>query len=164
MTDRFAQIVAKLANKVPADIPLLFHFCYGDANHKHAIEPTDMGDMVAMANALFAHISRRVNLIHMPVPRDRNDDAYFTPMARLQKPVETALVLGSRALYGRSGGNAGAHRHRITFRTSFLRRHRVRLRAPRSGDDTGAPRRASGRIELSRLAIRRSGASREGAA
>lgn len=94
MTDRFAQIVAKLANKVPADVPLLFHFCYGDANHKHAIEPTDMGDMVAMANALFAHISRRVNLIHMPVPRDRNDDAYFAPLAKLRKPADTELVLG----------------------------------------------------------------------
>jgi hypothetical protein len=94
MTDRFAAIVAMLANKVPADIPLLFHFCYGDANHKHAIEPTDMGDMVAMANALFAHIARRVNLVHMPVPRDRNDEAYFAPMARLQKPEDTELVLG----------------------------------------------------------------------
>ncbi len=94
MTDRFAQIVAKLANKVPADIPLLFHFCYGDANHKHAIEPTDMGDMVAMANALFAHITRRVNLIHMPVPRDRNDDAYFAPLVKLRKPADTELVLG----------------------------------------------------------------------
>ena len=94
MTDRFAAIVATLANKVPADIPLLFHFCYGDANHKHAIEPTDMGDMVAMANALFEKIVRPVNLIHMPVPRDRSDDAYFAPLSRLQKPVGTELVLG----------------------------------------------------------------------
>ena len=24
----------------------MFHFCYGDSNHKHVVEPTDMGDMV----------------------------------------------------------------------------------------------------------------------
>ncbi len=94
MTDRFASIVAVLASKAPASIPLLFHFCYGDANHKHAIEPTDMGDMVALANALFAHITRRVDLIHMPVPRDRKDDAYFAPLARLRQPADTELVLG----------------------------------------------------------------------
>ncbi|MFN3891785.1 MAG: hypothetical protein ACK4MV_15420 [Beijerinckiaceae bacterium] len=94
MTERFAGIVARLADRVQADIPLLFHFCYGDANHKHAIEPTDMGDMVAMANALFARISRKVNLVHMPVPRDRSDEAYFKPLLQLRKPPETELVLG----------------------------------------------------------------------
>ena len=32
----------------------LFHFCYGDAGHKHVVEPTDMGDMVEFANRLTA--------------------------------------------------------------------------------------------------------------
>lgn len=94
MLDRFSAIIADLSNPVPPDIPLLFHFCYGDANHKHAIEPTDMGDMVDMANALTSKIRRPINLIHMPVPRDRDDDRYFTPLKRLQLGQNTRLILG----------------------------------------------------------------------
>ena len=77
MVASFARILTGLANHVPADIELLFHFCYGDSNHKHVVEPTDMGDMVDVANRLCADIGRTIQLIHMPVPRDRDDDAYF---------------------------------------------------------------------------------------
>lgn len=94
MLSRFAAILADLAAHVPADIELLFHFCYGDANHKHAVEPIDMGDMVAMANRLSADIKRPIALIHMPVPRDRSDDAYFAPLAGLKLHPETELSLG----------------------------------------------------------------------
>ena len=94
MVDRFTTIMADLSDPIPADIPLLFHFCYGDANHKHAIEPTDMSDMVNMANALATKIHRPINLIHMPVPRDRSDDAYFTPLRDLDLKPETKLCLG----------------------------------------------------------------------
>ena len=94
MLNRFSTIIADLANPVPADVPLLFHFCYGDANHKHAVEPTDMGDMVDLANCLAEKIDRPINLIHMPVPRDRTDGAYFAALGRLRRRPETRLVLG----------------------------------------------------------------------
>lgn len=94
MLARFAGILADLASHVPADIELMFHFCYGDANHKHAVEPIDMRDMVAMANRLSGDIKRPVALIHMPVPRDRSDDAYFAPLAGLKLHPETELSLG----------------------------------------------------------------------
>jgi hypothetical protein len=94
MLTRFAGILGDLAAHVPADIELMFHFCYGDANHKHAVEPIDMGDMVAMANRLSADINRPIALIHMPVPRDRMDDGYFAPLAGLKLHPETELSLG----------------------------------------------------------------------
>lgn len=94
MVETFSSIIADLANKVPADVPLLFHFCYGDANHKHAIEPTDMNDMVLIANALMEKIKRRIDLIHMPVPRDRSDEAYFKPLNMLTLKSDTDLYLG----------------------------------------------------------------------
>lgn len=94
MLARFSAILTDLAAHVPADIELLFHFCYGDSNHKHVIEPADMGDMVDVANRLSADIARSIALIHMPVPRDRTDDAYFAPLARLQLKPETELCLG----------------------------------------------------------------------
>jgi methionine synthase II (cobalamin-independent) len=94
MQDKFAAILATLANRVPADIELLFHLCYGDSNHRHVVEPVDMGDMVEMAMRLNTLVKRRINLIHMPVPRDRSDDAYFAPLARLKLQPETQFALG----------------------------------------------------------------------
>ena len=94
MLARFSAILADLAEHVPADIELLFHFCYGDSNHKHVVEPRDMADMVDVANRLSADIARPIQLIHMPVPRDRSDDEYFAPLARLKLRPETELCLG----------------------------------------------------------------------
>jgi hypothetical protein len=94
MFDTFSRILIDLGNHVPKDIELLYHFCYGDAGHRHVVEPTDMGDMVELANRLSAGIARTIELIHMPVPRDRSDDAYFEPPKKLKLRPETELCLG----------------------------------------------------------------------
>ena len=94
MLKSFSTILTDLADRVPPDVELLFHFCYGDSNHRHVVEPTDMGDMVDLANRLCADIKRGVYLIHMPVPRNRSDDSYFEPLARLRLNPETELSLG----------------------------------------------------------------------
>ena len=107
MLASFSRIMTDLANHVPADIELLFHFCYGDSNHNHVVEPTDMRDMVDVANGLSADISRPIQLIHMPVPRDRNDDAYFAPLSELRLKPETELSLG---LVHYTDGVAGTRR------------------------------------------------------
>lgn len=94
MQERFAAILAALGNRVPADIPLFFHFCYGDSNHRHVVEPVDMGDMVDMTARLEVAMKRPINLVHMPVPRNRADEAYFEPLAKLRLRPETRLALG----------------------------------------------------------------------
>ena len=94
MQQRFADILVDLAGHVPAGVDLLFHFCYGDAGHKHVVEPVDMGDMVELANELARRVPRPIQMIHMPVPRDRSDEAYFAPLRRLALGPETLLVLG----------------------------------------------------------------------
>jgi hypothetical protein len=93
MQDRFADILIALGNHVPDDIDLLYHLCYGDSGHKHVVEPTDMADMVEFANRVSRQIKRSIQLIHMPVPRSRADDAYFAPLRRLALRPET-LCLG----------------------------------------------------------------------
>ena len=73
----------------------MFHFCYGDSNHKHVVEPTDMGDMVDVANRLSADIKRTIELIHMPVPRDRKRRRLFCAARTACKlKPETELCLG----------------------------------------------------------------------
>lgn len=94
MLEKFSGVIADLGNRVPADIDLLVHLCYGDNNHKHSVEPIDMGDMVEFTRRLIAKLKRPMQLIHMPVPRDRSDDAYFAPLRDLELPEETELCLG----------------------------------------------------------------------
>jgi hypothetical protein len=94
MQATFSRIVVHLAEHVPADIDLLFHFCYGDAGHRHVVEPTDMGDMVDYANRLAGQLKRPIAQIHMPVPRDRSDAGYFAPLRRLKLDPKTRLCLG----------------------------------------------------------------------
>ena len=94
MQDKFSRILIDLGSHVPGDVALMFHFCYGDSNHRHVVEPTDMADMVELANRLTRGIARPIALIHMPVPRDRSDDAYFAPLKALKLRPQTELSLG----------------------------------------------------------------------
>jgi hypothetical protein len=91
----FTEILARLGNRVPADVDLLYHFCYGDNNHRHSVEP--------------------INLIHMPVPRERGDDAYFAPLKDLKRAPQTQIALG---LVHLTGGLEG-----IKQRMATARRH-----------------------------------------
>ena len=116
MQENFSAIVVRLAERVPAAVDLLFHFCYGDAGHRHVVEPTDMADMVDYANRLSAQLRRPITQIHMPVPRDRSDDAYFKPLANLKLPPQSRLCLG---LVHYTDGVAGT-RARIAAAEKFL--------------------------------------------
>jgi hypothetical protein len=92
--ETFSNILIDLGNHVPANIDLLYHLCYGDSGHRHVVEPTDMADMVEFANRLSRQIARTIQLIHLPVPRNRVDDAYFEPLKSLALRPETELCLG----------------------------------------------------------------------
>jgi hypothetical protein len=94
MQETFGNILIDLGDHVPAGVDLLYHLCYGDSNHRHVVEPTDMSDMVDFSNRVLRSIGRPVQLIHMPVPRNRADDAYFEPLRRLELHSETELCLG----------------------------------------------------------------------
>ena len=107
MQDTFANILVELGNRVPANIDLLYHLCYGDSGHKHVVEPSDMNDMVEFANRVSRQIKRPIQLVHMPVPRNRTDDDYFAPLRRLRLRPETELCLG---LVHHTGGVEGTKR------------------------------------------------------
>ncbi len=117
MQDKFSRILIDLASRVPADVELMFHFCYGDSNHRHVVEPTDMADMVELANRLTKGIAHPIALIHMPVPRDRSDEAYFVPLKGLKLAPQTELSLG---LVHFTDGLAGT-RKRIATAEKFVR-------------------------------------------
>jgi methionine synthase II (cobalamin-independent) len=84
----------RLAAAVPADVELGFHLCYGDWEAKHFIDPADAGKLAEFANLLAESVSRPITYIHMPVPIDRSDDAYFAPLRALKLAPGTELFLG----------------------------------------------------------------------
>jgi methionine synthase II (cobalamin-independent) len=86
--------LVRLGNQVPEDVELGYHLCYGDANHKHFVEPEDTSKLVDVANGIAVGLKRSLNWISMPIPRNRSDDAYFAPLKNLQLHPETELYLG----------------------------------------------------------------------
>jgi hypothetical protein len=84
----------RIGAAVPDGVELGFHLCYGDPGHKHIVEPGDTATAVAFANGICARVPRRVDFIHLPVPRGRGDDAYFAPLQGLALTPGTELILG----------------------------------------------------------------------
>jgi hypothetical protein len=107
--------LARLSTWVPEGVELGFHLCYGDPGHKHIVEPRDTEVAVRFANAIAERVRRRVDWIHVPVPRERDDDAYFAPLAGLRLAPDTELYLGLiHARLGSAGSRrliAAAERH-----------------------------------------------------
>jgi len=94
MEQVFAGNFARLAAAVPSDVELGFHLCYGDLDAKHFIDPIDATKMVEMANLIARSVSRPIVWMHMPVPVDRVDDAFYAPLEQLRLATSTELYLG----------------------------------------------------------------------
>jgi hypothetical protein len=107
--------LTRLGNALPEKVHLIYHLCYGDAGHRHSIEPDTTANMVEVANLVSRDVRRSIELIHMPVPRSRDDDAYFQPLGRLKLRPQTKLCLGlvhySDGVEGTQRRVNAAHRH-----------------------------------------------------
>ncbi|WP_250004965.1 hypothetical protein [Actinoplanes sp. M2I2] len=89
-----ATSLSALADVVPPNVELGFHFCYGDVAHRHFIQPKDTGLMVELATAFLPEVDRRVQWLHLPVPVDRDDAEYFRPLGSLPRAHFDELYLG----------------------------------------------------------------------
>ena len=109
----------RVGERIASDVELGYHFCYGSFGGKHFVEPKDTGAMVRLANALSSGIKRPITWIHMPVPVDRSDDAYFAPLDSLRLPANCRLYLGlihdTDGMAGTAKRIAGASRHMADF-------------------------------------------------
>jgi hypothetical protein len=121
MMTAFSSRVVRLVNAVAPDIELLIHLCYGDFGHRHSIEPKTLKHCVEMANRISEGATRPIALLHMPIPRDRDDDAYFEPLKDLRLRPETILSLG---LIHLTGGVDGTLR-RMATADKFVRDYSI---------------------------------------
>jgi hypothetical protein len=120
--DEVLNSIARITEAVPLDVQTGWHFCYGDTGVStedcethHIVEPRDLGVLVALANDLCAMIERPMYWLHMPVPRDRDDPAYFAPLKNLKLKPGMQLYLG---LVHKRDGMEGAKR-RIAAAKAF---------------------------------------------
>lgn len=109
------------ASFVPQDVSLGYHLCYGDRPEGgdrgvHFVEPKDMTKLVEVANAVSAGVKRSIDWLHLPVPIDRTDEAYYLPLRDLDLHPETELYLG---LIHDQDGFEGAQR-RIEAAAKFV--------------------------------------------
>lgn len=87
-------VLKTIGDAVPDSIELGYHLCYGSPADEHCVQPTDAGIMVQMTNAIAETVRRPIQFFHLPVPKDRTDDAFFDPLDRLEVAPETSLYLG----------------------------------------------------------------------
>ncbi|PXY37090.1 hypothetical protein BAY59_00415 [Prauserella coralliicola] len=110
---------------VPAGVQLGYHLCYGDTGDvddpegSHWKNPDDLAVVCRLMNELTVATTRPIDFFHVPVPIQRDDAAYFSPLKSLRIPKDCELYLG---LLHREDGLEGARR-RISaarpFRAEF---------------------------------------------
>ena len=86
--------VLRLLSAVPGSVELGVHLCYGSMNNRHWKEPADTASLAALTNGLARALTRPLDYLHLPVPQNRDDPAYFAPLSALNLPPQTMLYLG----------------------------------------------------------------------
>jgi len=86
--------LCRLADPIPSAVEVGVHLCYGDPGHKHVVEPEDAGTCVKFVNAILASSGRRIDWIHLPIPRNWREARFYEPLKGLSPIGETTLFLG----------------------------------------------------------------------
>jgi hypothetical protein len=83
--------LVRCVERVPAEVPVGLHLCYGDYGHQHFKQPESVQMQVDLVNAVVADAHRTVNWASFTVPQARNDANYFAPLRDLRAGPETEL-------------------------------------------------------------------------
>lgn len=88
------EMLGRLGDAVPANVEMGYHLCYGSPRDEHLVQPRDAAILVEMMEGIAAATKRRVDFLHIPVPKDRTDDAYYAPITAWKRPDGIKLYLG----------------------------------------------------------------------
>jgi hypothetical protein len=89
--DAVAPGIVACVERVPADVPVGLHLCYGDYGHQHWKQPASLELQVRLANAVATGARRALDFVSFTVPQDRTDEPYFAPIAELTVDAATEL-------------------------------------------------------------------------
>lgn len=104
VTDR----ALRQASAVPAGVEVGYHLCYGDVEEHHFVEPADAAMLAEVLTGIFAGAGRRIDWVHLPVPINRDDAAYFAPLGAVSWPADTGIYLG--LVHHEDGVDGALHR------------------------------------------------------
>ncbi len=89
--DEIAPGLVRCIERVPGDVPVGMHLCYGDYGHQHFKQPESLQLQVDLVNAVTAGARRPLGFVSFTVPQGRGDSAYFEPLAGLNTDPDTEL-------------------------------------------------------------------------
>src|SRR4051794_20735488 len=89
--EQIAPGIVRCLDRVPADVPVGLHLCYGDYGHQHWKQPESLQMQVDLVNAVTSGAGRRLDFVSFTVPQDRDDSAYFEPLRGLRTGSDTEL-------------------------------------------------------------------------
>jgi hypothetical protein len=89
--DQVAPGLVRCLDRVPADVPVGMHLCYGDYGHQHFKQPESVQMQVDLVNAVVAAAGRTLSWASFTVPQGRSDAGYFAPLRDLAVGPETEL-------------------------------------------------------------------------
>ena len=88
------EMLGRLGDAVPEGVEMGYHLCYGSPRDEHLVQPKDAAILLEMMAGIAAATARRINFLHIPVPKGRTDDAYYAPLNGWKPPAGTKLYLG----------------------------------------------------------------------
>jgi hypothetical protein len=83
--------LVRCVDRVPADVPVGLHLCYGDYGHQHFKQPESVQLQVDLVNAVLAAARRPLSWASFTVPQARSDAGYFAPLRDLTAGPDTEL-------------------------------------------------------------------------
>ena len=89
--DQVTPGLVRCVERVPEDVPVGLHLCYGDYGHQHFKQPESIRMQVELVNAVVSAAPRPVNWASFTVPQTRNDAGYFAPLRDLAAGPDTEL-------------------------------------------------------------------------
>jgi hypothetical protein len=87
-------MLGRLGNAVPMGVELGYHLCYGSPADEHLVQPKDAAVLVEMLEGIAAATKRPIDFFHIPVPKERTDEAFYAPLKAWKRPAGTELYLG----------------------------------------------------------------------
>lgn len=89
--DQLAPGLTRCIDRVPDDVPVGMHLCYGDYGHQHFKQPESLAMQVQVVNAVASAARRPLDWVSFTVPQARSDEDYFAPLHDLNSGPETEL-------------------------------------------------------------------------
>jgi hypothetical protein len=89
--EQIAPGIVRCLERVPADVPVGLHLCYGDYGHQHFKQPASLQMQVDLVNSVTSATQRSLDFVSFTVPQDRDDNAYFEPLGGLRTGSDTEL-------------------------------------------------------------------------